>query len=709
MAKPEPNQTRDPTAEGSPAPVAEGTSRPEAEPIRGLARAQSDLARRIKGLDRLVRSLRAGRGRDVDAAWLAKLQEAVADLADAQHDTHRQLEALAGAVERLAAERQGGDSSGGSLHLSPAPHPATFVPRSPARGWRPRLKRWARVVLRSTLGKLRLIWDGSHPRPPWDDVRLVPAAPPARLPSLSDSGAEIDTAGVDADYVWLADAESRSPSFGGTPPAFVETARLLLATEELGFVRFETPPGWIVARELLHAKGHLDVAALRRRAKLHPGRVLGKLAGGRQDHDFLPPALRRPEIRRYLRSSGPYVVPVTSKPRAIEHRVSPPPPGPRPPAAEAGPPPGVMLWLAAPLVCGLVRALAAMLEDLDGEIRPVVVTTAPVPSWNVVRVRALERFTPHVYPLGGTFAEEIHLNVIHELIARHGVRRLVHAGSPPAALVESPRGRHPFRSPPFEVTGLHVVALAVPGSGPDATTLEAADCHLATSAAAGDALRSRGVAPDRILRLRPAAGPEPDAPAGARARLRGELGWPSGAVVVAMCGDFVAERRPEDFVALAHRLRDDERFHFLLAGDGPLAADLQDLRRLFGANRLRIERPRHDLAEILGAADVACTTAEREPFPYTVLNALLSQRPVVAAAAGDLPELLATGPCGIAVPHAGDLDAFEAALRSLASEDVRRALGEQGPRAARAFSGDGAGDAPSEVWRRALDLGGEDR
>ena len=613
--------------------------------IRDLSGAQATLARRLDALERLVRRLRADRGTP-DAARLDKLQEAVADLADAQHDAHLRLDALIDAVAPEAAgEETTGEAAGGEA--TRPPRPIAFETPSP-RGWRSRLKAWARLVLRSTVGKARWIWDAAHPRPPWGDVLLTVRDPPASLPSLTvvlrdgDDGAWLDrqtdrdlqitrtdeiTDGhpIDSDYAWHVEADLTTADL---PATFLESARRLLATEALGFVYFTSPRAvyWLVSRELRQASGKLDLEALDRRAKRRPGEVLGKIAGG--DSELLPRALCRPEIRRRVRRSGPYVVAVATKPRNVKHRLKRPRIEATRPRDE--PRPGVLVLLTTALAGGLERAVAATLEELTSETPPVVASTVSQTGWRA-RWRALERSTPYVYALGGVFAEELHADLVHGLIVRHGVERVLLAAGERPALAEELR-RH-------------------------SSSL-------------------------RIEELRPAA--EPAATDGDGGRLRREIGWPGDALVIAMCADLIAEQRPEDFVALAHRLRDDERFRFLLVGDGPLTADLRDLGRLFGLENLRVERPERDLGEILDAADVVCTTAERDPYPYAVPAALGQGCPVVAAA-GDLRRLLEAGPCGVVVAHPGDLDGFEAALRTLADGEKRRRLGERGPDAVRAF------------------------
>ncbi len=384
MTEPESGKIRAPAPDESPEPGRETELRGHL--IRALADTQSALAGRLDALERAIQSSRGDRLEESDAARLSKLQEAVTDLAAAQLDARRQLDALAGAVEHLGDRGLDGESA---APKGDHPRPATFIPSPSARGWRARLKRRARVVLRSTLGKLRQVWDATHPRPPWGDVRLMVKGRPRRRPSLTvviraggDAGAieallegqtdgdftrltrpddgpgeaghghdHAATGAIETDYVWLVEALPR-----GLAPTFVETVRLLLATEELGFVCFPAAAHqratgatrWIVSRELWHADGHFDTRALRRRAKRWPGRVLGKIASDLGDHELLPQALCRPEIRRHIRRGGAYVVPVATKPRIVEHRLALPPPRATPLSGELGARPGVMLLLTAP-------------------------------------------------------------------------------------------------------------------------------------------------------------------------------------------------------------------------------------------------------------------------------------------------------------------------------------------------------------------------
>lgn len=80
-----------------------------------------------------------------------------------------------------------------------------------------------------------------------------------------------------------------------------------------------------------------------------------------------------------------------------------------------------------------------------------------------------------------------------------------------------------------------------------------------------------------------------------------------------------------------------------------------------------------DPGKVYAAADiVAHTSTAPEPFGRTVIEAMIAERPVVAANAGALPEIVVDGATGILTPP-GDDAALAAALVGLFTSEARRA------------------------------------
>lgn len=680
----------------------------------------ADLGERLQALERRFGSLQEDLAAGEGDARLAALQSTVADLAAAQRDFQAQLKALVDAVEKRLPDV-----------ADEIPEPRRTIPPPAPRG---RRRSWAmkalRFALRGTLGVLRRAWDATRPNPPWGDevrLRVDGSGKPrgARLGVVARSGAggaegafravlerqtdhDVEVvAGTretserelealpEVEHVWCA-----TQGLADLSPTFLETVKLLLAVEDLPFVFVAGPAGrpasaqWIVARELWHPETLLDLRALEKRAKRFPDRVLGKGVGGSA---FLSEDVLGTHLRHRVRPSGPYFVPANPEPRIFEHPVSPPP---TPSAPVAPDRPAVMMLASVPLTGGLARTVAAILDRLAAEVRWLVASTAPQDAWSRSRFRKLEHLIPGVYALADFFAEESLVDVLAHLISRHGVERILHLGGGRSASAL----QHALSAQ----SDLRVVGLPLPEPGrvgpPE--SVPAADDYLAVTREIDGVLRKRGgTAGARVWRL-PWVGGEPSPPAPlpegeGGGRLRRELGLPSDAVVVTMWSDLVAEKRPEDFAALAHRFRDDPDFRFLLVGDGPLSASVRDIESYFGLRNFVLEAPRRSLAEYLDATDVFCTTAEQELFPHGVLAALDRGRPVVAAAVDDLGEILEPGPSGVVVPFAGDLDGFESAIRSLSESGARRQMGE---RARRAAAGRRHGADLVEICRRALGL-----
>ena len=104
----------------------------------------------------------------------------------------------------------------------------------------------------------------------------------------------------------------------------------------------------------------------------------------------------------------------------------------------------------------------------------------------------------------------------------------------------------------------------------------------------------------------------------------------------------------------------------LFAGDGSLRDELASA----GAHLLGL---RTDLPELLSAADIFALASHWEGHPLSVMEAMAAGLPVVATAAGGVPEIV--GDAGVLV-EPGDTAAFSAALRTLVLDaGRRRALG----------------------------------
>jgi glycosyltransferase involved in cell wall biosynthesis len=171
-----------------------------------------------------------------------------------------------------------------------------------------------------------------------------------------------------------------------------------------------------------------------------------------------------------------------------------------------------------------------------------------------------------------------------------------------------------------------------------------------------------------------------------RADARKELGLREDELIVAHLGRLVRWKGQDVFIhALTRAAQTIPNARGLIVGTwhaedekpGPLGGgesyyrELSVLAERLGAP-VRFTGFLRDPDKVYAAADiVAHTSTAPEPFGRTVIEAMMAGRPVVAANAGALPEIVVNGAAGILTPP-GDVVALADALVSLLSSDARR-------------------------------------
>jgi glycosyltransferase involved in cell wall biosynthesis len=107
---------------------------------------------------------------------------------------------------------------------------------------------------------------------------------------------------------------------------------------------------------------------------------------------------------------------------------------------------------------------------------------------------------------------------------------------------------------------------------------------------------------------------------------------------------------------------------FVLAGDGPLRAQLEAQARELGiADRCVFLGHRSDVPDLLAAADLLVLSSLYEGLPVSVLEAMAAQRPVVATAIGGTDEAITHEAGGLLVPPR-DVTALASAIRRVRAD-----------------------------------------
>ena len=159
-----------------------------------------------------------------------------------------------------------------------------------------------------------------------------------------------------------------------------------------------------------------------------------------------------------------------------------------------------------------------------------------------------------------------------------------------------------------------------------------------------------------------------------------ELGVPPAAPVV---GNVAALTGHKDHATLIEamallRPRAPEA-HLVIAGEGELQGPLEALVRERGlGDRVVFAGFRRDLDRILPAFSVFCLSSHLEGLGTSVLDAMAFALPVVATAAGGIPEAVEDGVTGRLVAPRDPVALADALAEVLGNEERRRALGSAG-------------------------------
>ncbi len=197
--------------------------------------------------------------------------------------------------------------------------------------------------------------------------------------------------------------------------------------------------------------------------------------------------------------------------------------------------------------------------------------------------------------------------------------------------------------------------------------------------------RERGVAAPDSRVVYDAVDEEWLRPQRAPAAVRTELGLPAAAICFALSGNIQEWKGQRVLVeALARIAAASPQAHAVIVG-GVHRAGEEYARALHArvaelglGERVHFLGFRDDIPEVMNAIDVVVHASVRpEPFGRVILEGMLLGKPVIAADAGGVPELIEHGKTGyLATP--GDADALAARLREiLADPEEARAVGQR--------------------------------
>jgi len=160
-------------------------------------------------------------------------------------------------------------------------------------------------------------------------------------------------------------------------------------------------------------------------------------------------------------------------------------------------------------------------------------------------------------------------------------------------------------------------------------------------------------------------------------QIRTELGISSNEQVILSVGS-LQDRKGFEFLVRAAVLVEQScpRARFLIAGDGPLRANLQSLaRELAVAEKILFLGFRTDIPRLLEASDLFVMSSLYEGFPLALLEAMAAGKASIATAVNAIPEAIENERTGLLVPSQDEVALARAIVRLLKNPDLASKLG----------------------------------
>lgn len=186
-------------------------------------------------------------------------------------------------------------------------------------------------------------------------------------------------------------------------------------------------------------------------------------------------------------------------------------------------------------------------------------------------------------------------------------------------------------------------------------------------------------------------------------RDKARFGFDSQRFLIGAVGRLSEEKGFDQLINVVGKLIDEgQPVGLIIAGEGHLKDALQkQIDEMQLQDHVRLAGFLPDPRELYRAIDLFVLSSIREGLPNVVLEAMASQRAVVATNCNGIPNLLTDGDNGLIVPTADPDALFHAIRRCIFSDDLSRQLALQGRKTVEdRFSFDGRMQKIVDVYRR---------
>ncbi len=196
-----------------------------------------------------------------------------------------------------------------------------------------------------------------------------------------------------------------------------------------------------------------------------------------------------------------------------------------------------------------------------------------------------------------------------------------------------------------------------------------------------------------------------------RARLEQAFGLTPDTFVIGCVAQLIPRKGHATLLqSIAHLAATYPQLRVICFGTGPLETELtQRIAALALKERVTLAGFREDLAALLPGLDLLVHPANREGLGVAVLEALAARVPVVATAAGGIPDIIEDGVTGLLVPPDDEATLAAAIERMLRDRELReRVIGAGTTKVEQNFSIGRMAHGNLSVYREVLGSSGTD-
>lgn len=134
-------------------------------------------------------------------------------------------------------------------------------------------------------------------------------------------------------------------------------------------------------------------------------------------------------------------------------------------------------------------------------------------------------------------------------------------------------------------------------------------------------------------------------------RLKRELNLPENAIIIGNVAALADHKDPYTFIKVAEALKDHPQYYFVWIGGGEMEQEMKaEITKKGLQKRVILTGFRKDVRDIMPELSFFMMTSKTEGLGTSILDAYMSDVPVIATAAGGIPELVEHGKTGLLAP-----------------------------------------------------------